>query len=277
MLGGAVLLFIASFLDVFSIDDAPDDYDLTNAWDSGPLLMSVVLTGIIGAALILVAHLKPQQAPKLLGIELGHFGTALAIFAAWSALGQVFDPAGGLNNLEGSRDTLDAGTGLILSLIATLVIAGGAVLSLTVPAMKAPLLGAPRPAGPQPYGAQPGVGGGYGYPGGQQQPSFGGQAPAPGQPQPYGAQPGPAAQPQPAAQAQPGPAAGDTSGGFAPYWFAVPVARPLYAEDGSQNQIAELAPGTWYLAVEQRGNSIVAETQDQRRGILHDTTGIQRG
>lgn len=67
------------------------------------------------------------------------------------------------------------------------------------------------------------------------------------------------------------------AGDFSPFWFAVPVARPLFAEDGSQSTIAELAPGTWYLAVEQRGPSLVAQTQDGRRGVLQDTSGIQRG
>jgi hypothetical protein len=57
----------------------------------------------------------------------------------------------------------------------------------------------------------------------------------------------------------------------------VPVARPLFGEDGSPNPVAELAPGTWYLAVEQRGPALVAQTQDGRRGVLQDTSGIQRG
>ncbi len=57
----------------------------------------------------------------------------------------------------------------------------------------------------------------------------------------------------------------------------MPVARPLYAEDGSGTPVADLAPGTWYLAVEQRGAALVAQTQDGRRGVLQDTTGIQRG
>jgi serine/threonine protein kinase len=64
---------------------------------------------------------------------------------------------------------------------------------------------------------------------------------------------------------------------FSPFWFAVPVTRPLYAEDGSPTPMAKLAPGTWYLAVEQRGQALVAQTQDGRRGILRDTSGIQRG
>ncbi|MER5828452.1 hypothetical protein ABT086_41205, partial [Streptomyces mirabilis] len=67
------------------------------------------------------------------------------------------------------------------------------------------------------------------------------------------------------------------AGDFSPFWFAVPVPRPLFAEDGSQTPIAELAPGTWYLAVEQRGANLVAQTQDGRRGVLQDTSGIQRG
>ncbi|MBZ9645841.1 hypothetical protein K8369_42565, partial [Streptomyces sp. PSKA30] len=102
--------------------------------------------------------------------------------------------------------------------------------------------------------------------GAPQQASFGGGQPQPGQPgQPYGGQPQQAQQPQPPA------------GDFSPFWFAVPVPRPLFPEDGSPTPIAELAPGTWYLAVEQRGPALVAQTQDGRRGVLQDTTGIQRG
>ncbi len=58
----------------------------------------------------------------------------------------------------------------------------------------------------------------------------------------------------------------------------MPVARPLFPEDGSPTPIAELAPGTWYLAVDQRGPAtLIAQTQDGRRGVLNDTSGIQRG
>ncbi|KUJ37248.1 hypothetical protein ACZ90_70035 [Streptomyces albus subsp. albus] len=272
VIGAAVLLFIASFLDVFSIDGVPDSVDMTSAWDSGPLLLSVTFAGIIAAVCIVLGRGLPQ-APKVAGIDLVTLGTAFSIFAAWSALGQIFDPAGGANNLQGGGDGPDAGIGLILSLIAALAMAAGAILSATLPALKAPLMGAGGPApAPAPYGGPSAPQAGYGYPGpgsqgsqapfGQQQPSFGGQAQAP---QPT--------QAQPAAAAQPAAPAGD----FSPFWFAVPVARPLYAEDGSSATIAELAPGTWYLAVEQRGQALVAQTQDGRRGVLQDTTGIQRG
>ncbi|TQJ87787.1 DUF5336 domain-containing protein [Streptomyces sp. SLBN-31] len=259
VIGAAVLLFIASFLDIFSVDGA-DGIDMPNAWGSGPLLMSVVLAGIIGAALIVVARGLPQ-APKVAGLDLGQFGVALAVFAAWSALGNIFDPAGGANNVgAGSSSGPDAGIGLILALIAALVLAGAAIATPLVPALQAALIPAPKPQATQPYGAQPP--GGYGYPGAQQ-PQYGGQ-PQPGQP--YGAQPQPG-------QGQPQPAGGE----FSPFWFAVPVPRPLFAEDGSPTPIAELAPGTWYLAVEQRGPGLVAQTQDGRRGVLQDTSGIQRG
>ncbi|WTP57250.1 hypothetical protein OHU07_10485 [Streptomyces phaeochromogenes] len=266
VIGAAVLLLIASFLDIYSIDGASDSADIPNAWGSGPLLLSVTFAGLIGAALIVVAHGLPQL-PKVAGLELGPFGIAFTVFAAWSALGNIFDPAGGFDN-NGGLTNFGAGTGLILSLIATLALAGAAVATPLVPALKGPLLPAPKPAAPQPYGGQPQ--GGYGYPGaGAPQPGqpYGGQ-PQPGQPgQPFGTQP----QPQ---QAQaPQPAGGD----FSPFWFAVPVPRPLFAEDGSPTPIAELAPGTWYLAVEQRGPSLVAQTQDGRRGVLQDTSGIQRG
>ncbi|MYS25744.1 hypothetical protein GTW38_02075, partial [Streptomyces sp. SID7804] len=101
---------------------------------------------------------------------------------------------------------------------------------------------------------------------GAQQASFQPQPGQPGQPaQPYPGQP---------QQGQPAPA---PAADFSPFWFAVPVPRPLFPEDGSPTPIAELAPGTWYLAVEQRGQALVAQTQDGRRGVLQDTSGIQRG
>ncbi|GGV78444.1 DUF5336 domain-containing protein [Streptomyces griseoloalbus] len=263
VIGAAVLLFIASFLDLYSVDGAPDGYDLPSLWGSGPVVLGVVLAGIIGAALVVVARGLPQS-PKVAGLDLGQFGVAFTVFAAWSALGNIFDVAGGVDNIGGgSSDGPDAGTGLILALVATLVMAAAAVATPLVPALKGALLPAARPAAPQPYGAQPP--GGYGYPGAQQA-SFGGQ-PQPGQP---GQQPFPG-QPQ---QPQPVPA---PAGDFSPFWFAVPVPRPLFPEDGSPTPIAELAPGTWYLAVEQRGPALVAQTQDGRRGVLQDTSGIQRG
>ncbi|MEV0118456.1 hypothetical protein AB0H77_35295 [Streptomyces sp. NPDC050844] len=267
VIGAAVLLFIASFLDIFEIEGASDSADMPNAWNSGAFLMGVTLAGLIGAVCIVVSRGLPTP-PKVLGLDLGHFGVAFTVAAAWSALGQIFDPAGGFDNMGSGGDSgLDAGVGTILSLIATLVMAAGAVLALTIPAFKAPLVGAPRPAAPQPYGGQPQ--GGYGYPGAQGQPQQGQPyAAQPQQGQPYGAQP--QQQTPPPAQAQP-------AGDFSPFWFAVPAPRPLYAEDGSPTPIAELAPGTWYLAVEQRGPGLVAQTQDGRRGVLQDITGIQRG
>ncbi|WP_338696042.1 hypothetical protein V2W30_12100 [Streptomyces sp. Q6] len=284
VIGAAVLLFIASFLEIYSYDGA-ESLDMPNAWASGPVLMSVILSGIIGAVLIVVARGLPQPR-KVAGLDLGQFGVAATVFAAWGALSNIFDPTGGVNNVgEGSSNGPDAGIGLILALIATLVMAAAAIATPLVPALKAALLGAPRPQQPQPYGGQPQ--GGYGYPGAQQpgqpyggQPGHPGQ-PGPGQPGQHG-QPGPAqpygGQPQQAAAPAPQPSqGGQPAADFSPFWFAVPVPRPLYGEDGNPSPIAELAPGTWYLAVEQRGPGLVAQTQDGRRGVLQDTTGIQRG
>ncbi|MFD8223930.1 hypothetical protein ACFV16_07125 [Streptomyces massasporeus] len=262
VIGAAVLLLIASFLDLYSFDNVPDSVDLPMLWGSGPVVFSVVLAGIIGAALVVVSRGLPQ-APKIAGIELGQFGAAFTVFAAWSALGNIFDAPSGFDNIgeNASEGAPSPGIGLILALIATLLMAAAALATPLVPALKAALLPAPSPAAPQPYGAQPP--GGYGYPGAQQPGGYG--QPQPGQP--YGGQPQ-----QTQAQA-PQPPAGD----FSPFWFAVPVPRPLFAEDGSPTPIAELAPGTWYLAVEQRGAALVAQTQDGRRGVLQDTSGIQRG
>lgn len=267
VIGAAVVLFIASFLSFTSVDCPAgvdcSNADLPNVWEYLSTLMSVFIAGIAGAALLVLS--RNMAGRKIAGIELGQFGLALTIFALWTMFWTIID----MNS---------AGAGAVLGLLGTIALAGGAIATPLVPALKAPLVGAPRPAAPQQqYGMQPQPQGGYGYPGaGAQQPSFGGQ---PGQQQPYGAQHN---APQPQVAGQPAPAAADSSQGgapsdFAPFWFAVPVARPLYGEDGSPTPIAELAPGTWYLAVEQRGSGLVAQTQDGRRGVLQDTSGIQRG
>ncbi|WP_329278250.1 hypothetical protein [Streptomyces sp. NBC_00691] len=273
LIGAAVVLFIASFLGISGCDGPEaicDQIENPNSWEVSYLGWGSFFLGIAGAALVVFSRSLPEQR-KVAGLELGQVGAAFTIASAWTLLMWVFEA----NN---------AGAGLILGLIAALVLAGAAVAGPMVPALKAPLVGAPKPQTPQPYGMQPGqpgpqgVPGGYGYPGAQHPPYGGPQDPSQGAGQPFGAQ---AAAPQPHAPQQPEPQAqapqAQPAGGFEPFWFAVPVARPLYAEDGSQAPIAELAPGTWYLAVEQRGNTLVAQTQDGRRGVLQDTTGIQRG
>ncbi|MET8678189.1 hypothetical protein ABZW18_11520 [Streptomyces sp. NPDC004647] len=276
VIGAAVLLFIASFLDYYSVDcsgAACDSLELPNAWEIDKLFLvlpTIILTGLISAALIATARFQPEGR-KINGISLDQWGTGLAVTSVWAALwGLIVVP-----------ENASLGIGSILALLATLALTAGAILPERVPALKAPLMGAPRPQAPSPYGAGPNPG--YGYPGQQGAPSpYGAPQPGhqgygnPGGQQPYGGgqqpgQPGPAAGPQ---GGQPGPAGG---GDFAPFWFAVPIARPLYSEDGSPSPIAELAPGTWYLAVEQRGPALIAQTQDGRRGVLQDTTGIQRG
>ncbi|WP_129839678.1 DUF5336 domain-containing protein [Streptomyces sp. RFCAC02] len=245
VIGAAVLLFIASFLDTYTVDygDYGGGSDGVNAWESDifPVLPSVYLAGILGAAAIAISRFIPNRERQFGGLRLDQWGIALTVTSAWAALWSL---GGGFG--------ADVGVGLIIGLLAALALAAVAVLTPLVPGLQAPLTGAPRPQGygqQQPYGGQPG----YGYP-------------APGTQGGY-----PATQ---AAPATPAPAGGSD---FQPFWFAVPAARPLYGEDGAPTPIAELAPGTWYLAVEQRGQQLVAQTQDGRRGVLQDTSGIQRG
>ncbi|MGW0363275.1 DUF5336 domain-containing protein [Streptomyces sp. NPDC002990] len=260
VIGAAVLLFIASFLDFYSATGG----DLPSAWDTDAyrlVLPSVFLIGFIAAGLLIAARFLPETR-KVLGMPLSAWGTVLAVSAAWSALWSLIT----------CPSSVDLGAGAIIAFLATLLLAGVAVAGAKIPALAGALVPEPKPAAIPPYGGQQQPGAGYGYPGGQQ-------------PQPYGATPQPAPpyggtpQAGPGAQdaAQPAPAPAPAAD-FTPFWFAVPVARPLFAEDGSPTPIAELAPGTWYLAVEQRDPAtLVAQTQDGRRGILNDTSGIQRG
>ncbi|WP_328668790.1 hypothetical protein [Streptomyces sp. NBC_00328] len=257
VIGAAVLLFIASFLNLYSFSGYSVD---SNAWDSLGEGLGIYMGGVIGAALIVVNRCLPQPR-KVLGLDLGTVGAAFTVLVAWTLFWSIVDVP----------DTASASAGLILGFIAALVLAGAAVATPLVPALQAALVGAPTPIAPQPYGGQPQ--GGYGYPGASQP----GQPGQPGQ-QPYGAQPSQPTQPfggQPSLPST--PQTQTPAQDFSPFWFAVPVARPLFGEDGSPSPIAELAPGTWYLAVEQRGATLVAQTQDGRRGVLQDTSGIQRG
>lgn len=61
------------------------------------------------------------------------------------------------------------------------------------------------------------------------------------------------------------------------FWFAVPVATPLFHEHGGTAPIAELEPGGWYLAVSvnQATWEILAQTADGRRGLVRHIAGIQ--
>ncbi|MFE9253725.1 hypothetical protein [Streptomyces sp. NPDC006879] len=286
VIGAAVMLFIASFLDFYSRDCSGasavvcDAEDLSSAWDTaglGIVLPAVVLTGLIAATLIIVGRLQPEGR-KFAGLSLAQWGSALALAAFWNSLWSLMT----------GPETDGPGIGAVLAFLATGALAGSAVFGSRVPGLGAPLLPTPTPQVAQPYSGQGGHG--YGYPGAQQpagqqpfdsglQHNQGSASPQPHQQQggaPYGQQ---AAHDQPEPAGQHGaPGAHAPAAGFAAFWFAVPVARPLFAEDGSPTPIAELAPGTWYLAVDQYGQSaLVAQTQDGRRGVLQDTSGIQRG
>ncbi|WP_327385732.1 hypothetical protein [Streptomyces sp. NBC_01207] len=268
VIGAAALLFIASFLDFYSATgiDRPSVWDLDSNYLALP---SIFLLAFIAVGLLIASRFQPER--KLAGLPLTAWGTVLAVSAAWSSLWALI----------ACPDVLDLGAGSILAFLGTLALAGVAIAGAKIPALAGQLVPEPRPAAVPPYGGQPGQpqpGAGYGYPGAQQTPYGSTPQPVP----PYGGTPNPTPPPTPGPGPQdsahtPAPAPAPAAD-FTPFWFAVPVARPLFAEDGSPTPIAELAPGTWYLAVEQRGAAtLIAQTQDGRRGVLNDTSGIQRG
>ncbi|MFK0045578.1 hypothetical protein ACIQU4_15895 [Streptomyces sp. NPDC090741] len=264
VIGAAALLFIASFLDFYSATGV----DMPSAWDTdayGLALPAIFLLGFIAAGLLIAGRFQPETF-KLAGLPLAAWGTVLAVAAAWSSLWSLIV----------SPSRLNVGPGSIIAFLATLALAGVAVAGAKIPALAGGLVPEPKPVAPAPYGAQPQPGTGYGYPGAQQQGQPYGSAPQPVPP--YGGTPAPAPAPAPGPGPGPQDSAPAPAADFTPFWFAVPVARPLFPEDGSPTPIAELAPGTWYLAVDQRGPAtLIAQTQDGRRGVLNDTSGIQRG
>jgi hypothetical protein len=152
-----------------------------------------------------------------------------------------------------------------------------------------PAAGAGQPGAP--FGQQPGQPG-VGLPGQPpvQESPFGGPAPVLGaqaQPQdafapaqsvvpPVSAAEETAVLP-PTTAATPAPAPAPAAD-FAPFWFAVPEPRRLAPKDGPAGPpVGELLPGTWYLAVDQRGTALVAQLPEGVQGLLTDTSGIQRG
>ncbi|MER8182755.1 hypothetical protein [Kitasatospora sp. NPDC094015] len=312
--GAAVLLFVFSFLPFYEANTSvggPCQSNCSyNVWHSGflSILATVFLTGLASAALIVLARFQGEAAETRLvaGLKLRQWGLALAVFAAWSGLWALFTNGGGyLSAADKTRgldpaDLVDHSFGAWLSVLAVLVLAAAAVASPLVPALQAPLL-TDKPAVPQQQGyapytpaqpGQPGQGGQfapqpgqpgqgqYGYPGApvgqgeQAAVQAGGYAAAP-QAGSYGYPA--AAQPQDQVPA-PAPAPEAAAAPFTPFWFAVPAVRPLAPRDNPAGpSVGELVPGTWYLAVEQRGGALVAQLQDGTHGLLSDTTGIQRG
>lgn len=95
VIGAAVVLFIASFLDLTSYgNQCSGSYcaNLSNpsAWDSLGTLMGIYLAGVIGAALITVARALPQPR-KVVGLDMAQFGVAFTIFAAWTGFWTLVD------------------------------------------------------------------------------------------------------------------------------------------------------------------------------------------
>ncbi|MGW3041848.1 hypothetical protein ACWC9T_17860 [Kitasatospora sp. NPDC001159] len=290
--GAAVLLFIASFLPYRTCTGRYcGPIGSQNAWSTElfPILPSIYLLGIAAAVLILVQRFQGEAAAnrQVLGLRLDQWGIAFAVAALWTSIWALGGGTGGA--FEGLD--ISHGFGAWLGLISLIVLAGAAAASPLVPALKAPLVtdrpavpyqgGYPMPGQPGHPGA-PGQPGQYGYPAQGHDPAFGAQPaggygyPGAGQPQP--GQPGQqmAGQPQDAGVPAPQPAAPATD--FQPFWFAVPAPRQLAPKDNPAGApVGEVVPGTWYLAVEQRGTALVAQLPDGTHGVLSDTSGIQRG
>ena len=276
VIGAAVLLFIASFLDFYSAR-LPGGSTATTSTCRMPgtretlcVVLPTCSCRVIGAALIIVSRAFQPESRKVAGLDLGQFGVALTVFAAWDALWTIIvtpdtgSPGAGADPRPARPPCPGRRRHRHPARPGPQGRPGGAAAP-AAPPRTAPA--AVRRAGP--------AAAGYGYPGAGQQPAV--RQPQPGQPgQPYGGQPGsPASAASRAAAGR--PARGGRLGLRAVLVRGAGGPPAVRARTARRAPIAELAPGTWYLAVEQRGPGLVAQTQDGRRGVLQDTTGIQRG
>ncbi|MGW0660527.1 hypothetical protein [Streptodolium elevatio] len=291
----------------FDDDDSSSGGDTlsVNAWaqDHWPLMAVVILLPLISFVL-LVAHrymVNADQRP-VGGLTLRQWATAFAVVAAWAALwslgGNVFGNAD--EAFEGSNIDLEHGFGAFVILPFTLIMALLLIVIDRIPGLAYPLfIAAPAyPAGYIPQ--QPGQPGQPGYGTGM----YGAPVVPPGTPvahmpppMTHGAgmpaaapAPMPAPAPVPSSGSGPGSAPGSGPGStpgstpapsaaadFAQFWLAVPEERPLLPVGGlDKTPVATLVPGSWYLAVEPAGDGLVVEV-DGVRGVLWDTSGIQRG
>ncbi|WP_436772883.1 hypothetical protein [Yinghuangia sp. YIM S09857] len=266
-----------------------------NAWaqDHWPLMAVVILLPLI-SFLLLVTHrymVNADQRP-VGGLTLRQWATSLGVVAAWAALWSL----GG--NVVGNADEayeelgveLSHGFGAFVILPFTLIMALLLFVIDRVPGLAYPLfIAAPAyPAGYIPAQGQPGQPGQPGYGTGMYgQPVVPPGTPVAHMPPPMTgampvAAPAPAPAPVPSSGSGPGSAPGAAAAPapaaeFAQFWLAVPEERPLLPVGGlDKTPVATLVPGSWYLAVEPAGDGLIVEV-DGVRGVLWDTSGIQRG
>jgi hypothetical protein len=60
------------------------------------------------------------------------------------------------------------------------------------------------------------------------------------------------------------------------FWFAVPSQRHVVDPATGEN-VFELEPGSWILALEDRGNEFLVQDTDGKSGVLRDLRGVERG
>ena len=101
VIGAAVLLFVASFLDMYSVDGY--DGDVPNAWENLDTGMGIYLGGVIGAALIVLSRMLPAPR-KVAGLDLGVVGTAFTILVAWVLFWTIVDVPDGKEPKKGQVD-----------------------------------------------------------------------------------------------------------------------------------------------------------------------------
>lgn len=60
------------------------------------------------------------------------------------------------------------------------------------------------------------------------------------------------------------------------FWFAVPSHRHV-VDAGTGENLFELEPGNWVLALEDRGHEFLVQDTDGKTGVLRDLRGVERG
>lgn len=265
--------------------DGGDDFT-ANAWaqDHWPLMAVVILLPIISFVLLVAYRYMANAEQRFFGgLTLRQWATALGVVTAWASVWSLGGTLFGnyTETIEDIGADVGHGFGAFVILPFALLMALLLIVIDRVPGLSYPLfIAAPAyPAGYIP--PQPGAPGTPGMPAPQYGPTGMYAAPTvpPGTPvsqMPPPVTPAagtPAAAPAPVAA----PAAAPQAADFAQFWLAVPEARPLLPLGGlDKTPVATLVPGTWYLAVEPAGDGLVVEV-DGVRGVLWDTSGIQRG
>lgn len=267
------------------------------------------LLPLVASALTAARKLLPSVGWRVGSLSVDQFASVAAVLALFLSVTELVAVAA-VNSLARGWITVVAGPAMVLQLIGAAVIVVGTTLAAVIPPLAVDFLTRPdTPAAPQarrlvaPRPARAGDAPAEGERATEpiaEETSAGVESagepasepsPAP-EPESVVAEPAPAeeAAPGPVAHGEPAPAVpepepDDRTAVFAavpdaaatvqPFWFAVPETREAL-DQATGRPAFQIVPGSWYLALDDRGSEFLVQDDSGTVGVLRDVHDVQR-